>query len=181
MRIVLVGYRGTGKTTVGRILAEALKWPFIDTDPLIELRARLSIADIFARLGEPAFRDLEAAVIADLDEIDPAVIAVGGGAVLRPRNLPHLRQNSLVVWLTASPETLYKRITADATTPSRRPSLTGLAGLEEIRHLLEVREPYYHSAAHLVVDTETNTQRQVAEHILQRVRETEGGSQRRTT
>jgi shikimate kinase len=174
MRVVLVGYRGTGKTTVGQILAEALKWPFIDTDPLIELRAHLSISDIFARLGEPAFRDLESAVIADLAETDPAVIAVGGGAVLRPQNLPCLRANSLVVWLTASPETLYKRMAGDATTASRRPSLTGLAGLEEIRRLLDVREPYYHSAAHMALDTETYTPREVAERILQRVRETTG-------
>jgi shikimate kinase len=174
MRVVLVGYRGTGKTTVGRLLAEALKWPFIDTDPLIELRAHTSIAEMFARFGEPFFRDLESAVIADLAETDPAVIAVGGGAVLRPQNLPYLRANSLVVWLTASVETIYRRMAGDATTASRRPSLTGLAGLQEIRHLLEVREPYYHTAAHLVLDTETDTPPQVAERILQQVRETSG-------
>lgn len=170
MRIVLIGYRGTGKTTVGRLLADALTWPFIDTDPLIEQRAGLDIATIFARHGEPYFRDLESAVIADLDSAGPAVISVGGGAVLRPENVQHLRSGSLVVWLTAPAETLYRRITGDATTTQRRPNLTGLVGLEEVRHLLAVREASYRSAADLAVDTEALSPIQVAERILAHLR-----------
>jgi shikimate kinase len=169
MRVVLVGYRGTGKTTVGQIVAAALGWPFIDTDPLIEQRADLPIAVIFARLGEPYFRDLESAVIADLAGTDPAVISAGGGAVLRPGNVQRLRENSLVVWLTGRAETLHRRIGGDPTTASRRPDLTTLTGLEEIRYLLAIREPYYRSAAHLVLDTEAATPQEVAERIVRHI------------
>lgn len=173
MRVVLVGYRGTGKTTVGRIVAEILGWPFIDTDPLIEQRAALPIAEIFARFGEPHFRDLESAVIADLAGADPSVISAGGGAVLRPTNVQRLQAGSLVVWLTGRAETLQQRIGSDATTAARRPNLTALAGLDEIRHLLEVREPCYRSAAHLVLDTENQRPRQIAERIVEHVRRQE--------
>jgi shikimate kinase len=169
MRVVLVGYRGTGKTTVGRIVAQALDWPFVDIDPLIEQRAGLGIADIFARHGETHFRDLESEVIADLTGTDPAVISAGGGAVLRPENVRHLRRGGLVVWLTARAETLHKRITTDATTASRRPNLTPLTGIDEVRHLLEAREPCYRSAADVALDTETLSPAQVAEQILKHV------------
>ena len=173
MRVVLVGYRGTGKTTVGRIVASTLGWPFIDTDPLIEQRANLPISQIFARFGEPHFRDLESAVIADLADKDPAVISAGGGAVLRPANVQHLRQNSLVVWLTGQAETLHRRIGGDATTASRRPNLTELAGLDEIRLLLAVREPCYRSAAHLVLETEEQSPLQIGAKIVEHIRRQE--------
>lgn len=170
MRVVLVGYRGTGKTTVGRIVAESLGWPFLDTDPLIEQRANLPVREIFARFGEAHFRALESAVIADLASTDPAVISVGGGAVLRPENVERLRSNGLVVWLTASAEALHGRIAGDATTASRRPNLTSLTGLDEIRHLLASREACYRSAAGLILDTEAYSPAQVAEQIVLKVR-----------
>jgi len=175
MRVVLVGYRGTGKTTVGRMVAQALGWPFVDVDPLIEQRGGLDIAAIFARHGEAHFRDLESAVIADLADTDPAVISAGGGAVLRPQNVHHLRRGSLVVWLTASAETLHKRITTDATTTARRPNLTALTGIDEVRHLLKAREPCYRSAADLMLDTEVFSPGQVAERILEHVRRKQRG------
>jgi shikimate kinase len=170
MRVVLVGYRGTGKTTVGRMVAQALGWPFVDIDPLVEQRAGLDIAAIFARYGEAHFRDLESTVIADLADTDPVVISAGGGAVLRPENVQHLRCGSLVVWLTASAETLHKRIAGDVTTAQRRPNLTVLTGIDEIRHLLQVREPCYRSAADVALNTETFSPGQVAERILEHVR-----------
>ncbi len=170
MRLVLIGYRGTGKSTVARLLADTLGWPLVDTDPLIEQRAGLEIAEIFARFGEPHFRDLESAVIADLDARDPAVISVGGGAVLRPANVEHLRRGSLVVWLTAPAETLLARIGGDPTTVARRPNLTSLPGIEEIRHLLAVREPLYRRAADLRFDTAALAPQQVAEQVLEHLR-----------
>jgi shikimate kinase len=157
------------------MLADALGWPFVDVDPLIEQRAGLDIATIFARHGEPHFRDVESAVIADLATTDPAVISAGGGAVLRPENVQHLRQGSLVVWLTASAETLHQRITGDATTAQRRPNLTTLAGIDEVRHLLEVRAPCYRSAADLTLDTETLSRARVTEQILEHVRRHQQG------
>jgi shikimate kinase len=175
MRVVLIGYRGTGKTTVGRMLADALGWPFVDVDPLIEQRTGLDIATIFARHGEAHFRDVESAVIVDLAATEPAVISTGGGAVLRPENVQHLRQGSLVVWLTASAETLHQRIAGDAATAQRRPNLTTLAGIDEVRHLLEVRDPCYRSAADLVLDTESLSLPQVTERILEHVRRRQQG------
>jgi len=166
MRLVLIGYRGTGKTTVGRLLAESLGWPFIDTDPLIEQRAGLPIREIFARFGEDHFRDLESGVIADLDGQDPAVISAGGGAILRDENVAHLRKDSLVVWLTASAETLHQRIAGDATTAARRPNLTNLIGLDEIRPLLAVREPLYRRAADIEISAEFRTPGRIADEIL---------------
>ena len=166
MRIVLIGYRGTGKTTVGQVLADLLGWPLIDTDVLVEQRAGGSIREIFARVGEDGFRDLEAAVIADLRPRDAVVISAGGGAILREANRLALRHNSLVAWLTAPAETLHQRIAADATTAARRPDLTTLTGLSEIRHLLEVREPLYRATADMTVDTGTASPDETAQLIL---------------
>jgi shikimate kinase len=179
MRVVLVGYRGTGKSTVGQILARSLGWPFVDTDLQIEQRAGLAISEIFRRFDEPHFRDLEAAVIADLADTDPAVISAGGGAVLRPQNVEHLRNRSLVVWLTAPAETLHRRIIGDAASPARRPSLTGLPGLDEIRHLLDTREPCYRAAAHLALDTQDLSAEQIAQRIVEYLASPDRGASRR--
>lgn len=167
MRIVLTGYRGTGKSTVGQLLARQLGWPFVDTDPLIEQQAGMVIAEIFRRFGETHFRDLESRVIAGLDSAADAVISAGGGAILREENVRCLKANSLVVWLTAAPETLHGRISGDATTTDRRPELTNLSGLEEIRHLLAKREPLYRRACDVQVDTEGRSAEQIAAVILE--------------
>jgi len=169
MRIVLIGYRGTGKTTVGELLARDLGRPFIDLDPLIEQQAGMSIADIFRRFGEEHFRGLESRVIAGLDPQAEDVISAGGGAILREQNVRLLRGNSLVVWLTASAETLHARIGGDATTAQRRPDLTALSGLAEIRHLLAVREPLYRGACDLEIDTDALSVRQIAERIVEKL------------
>ena len=124
MILTLIGYRATGKTTLARLLAERLGWDWIDADVEIERRAGKSIARIFAEDGEPAFRDLEAQVIADLCRRDRLVLAAGGGAPLRPESRRAMREAGKVVWLTARPETILARMTADATTTARRPNLT---------------------------------------------------------
>ena len=108
--IFLVGYRGTGKTTIGRILAERLGWAFADVDDRIELVAGRSIKDIFATEGEPGFRDREAAALAELCARSGCVVATGGGAILREANRAVLRANGFVVWLTAAPETVWERL-----------------------------------------------------------------------
>ncbi len=166
MIVTLIGYRATGKTTLARLLASRLGWQWLDADVEIERRAKKPIAAIFADDGEPAFRDLEAAVIADLCTRDRLVLAAGGGAPLRPENRQRMRQAGPVVWLTASPQTIFQRMTADATTATRRPSLTDKSPLEEIEHLLAVREPAYREAADFQVDTEGRTPQELAELIL---------------
>src|SRR5262245_13627410 len=116
MLLALIGYRGSGKTAVARLLAARLAWTWVDTDVEVELRAGKSIAAIFADAGEPRFRDLEAQVIGEVAERDRLVLALGGGAVLRPETRDLLKRSAKTVWLTASPDTLWARIQADATT-----------------------------------------------------------------
>ena len=166
MNLILIGYRATGKTTLARLLAERLGWDWIDADVEIERRADKSIARIFAEDGEPAFRDLEAQVIADLCRRDRLVLAAGGGAPLRPESRRAMRQTGKVVWLTARPETILARMSGDTTTTTRRPDLTDKGPLQEIIHLLEVRTPIYQELAHLAMDTEGKTPAELADEIV---------------
>jgi shikimate kinase len=164
--LVLIGYRATGKTTMARLLAQRLQWDWIDADVEIERRAGKSIARMFAEDGEPAFRDLEAQVIAELCSRERLVLAAGGGAPLRPESRQAMRAGGTVVWLQARPETVLQRMSGDATTLSRRPSLTDKNPLDEIVHLLERREPIYRESAHLAIDTEGKTPEQIVAEIL---------------
>ncbi len=166
MNLVLIGYRATGKTTLAQQLAQRLGWDWVDADVEIELRAGKSIARIFTEQGEPAFRNLEAEVIADLCSRGRLVVAAGGGAPLREESRRAMRESGQVVWLTAQPETILARMTGDATTADRRPGLTNRPPLEEIVQLLSRREPIYRESAHLVVDTEGKSPEQLTEEIL---------------
>ena len=164
--IFLIGYRGTGKSTVARLLAAELKWDTVDADVEIERLAKKTIAAIFAEQGEPAFRDLEAGVVAELAGRQRVVIALGGGAVLRTDNRAAIRGAGPVVWLKAAVDTIESRIAADATTAQRRPNLTATGGRAEIETLLAEREPKYRECATLVVATDGKTCAEVANEIL---------------
>ena len=169
MILSLIGYRATGKTTLARLVAERLGWDWIDADTEIELRAGKSISRIFAEDGEPAFRDIEAAVIGEFCRRDRLVLAAGGGAPLRPDNRRAMRARGKVVWLVARPETILARMAADAATPARRPALTDRPALEEIIQLLDSREPIYRETADLIVDTEGGLPAEIAEEIIERL------------
>ena len=166
MFLSLIGYRATGKTALAQLLAKQLNCPWIDADTEIERRAGKSIAQIFAEDGEPAFRDIEAKVVAGLCRRGPLVLAAGGGAPLRAETRRALRAAGKVVWLTARAETILARMAADATTAARRPNLTAQDPLAEIIELLAQREPIYRESAHLVIDTEGKSPAQVVEEIL---------------
>lgn len=166
MNLVLIGYRGTGKTSVGPLLAERLGWKFIDADPYLEAKAGRSIKEIFATQGEPVFRDLEASVIAELAAGDSQVLALGGGAVMREETRRVVSECGKSVWLQASPETIYARIAGDPTTAERRPNLTAQGGLHEISELLTRRAPIYRECADFIVDTEGKDVDQIADEIL---------------
>jgi shikimate kinase len=169
MNIILIGYRATGKTTLARLLADRLGWNWIDADVEIEHRSGKSIARIFAEDGEPVFRDLEAQVIADLCRRDCWIVAAGGGAPLRPESRRAMRESGHVIWLTAAPETIHARMSGDATTAARRPSLTNRGALEEIVHLLQKREPVYRETAHHQIDTEGKSPETLAAEILEKL------------
>jgi shikimate kinase len=170
MILVLIGYRGCGKSAVAQLAALRLGWDWVDADVEIELRAGKSIAAIFADDGETAFRDLESAVLNDLLQRDRIVLALGGGVVLREENRKSLRGacqsgQAKIVWLKAAPEVLWERIQADKTTAARRPNLTVAGGLAEIRHLLTQREPLYQACADTAIDTEQKSLSQIAQEI----------------
>jgi shikimate kinase len=167
--LFLIGYRGTGKTSVARPLALRLGWDWVDADVEIELRAGKSIASIFADDGEPAFRDLEAQVLADLAKRDKLVVACGGGVVLRPENRDILKRGGQVVWLQAAVETIVERLAADVSTSARRPSLTRLGQADEVRHLLEEREPLYRECADVAIVTQGRDPSEIAEIIVQKL------------
>ncbi len=141
MNIVLIGYRGSGKSSIGQKLAQLLWMDFVDTDNLIVERAGKNIREIFEMEGESGFRDRESAMVAEVAAKDNLVIAAGGGVVLRGENVAALKKNGKILWLKASAETLFKRIQADAASNLTRPNLTAAGGLEEVKMLLEERTP----------------------------------------
>lgn len=147
--VFLVGMMGAGKTTLGRSLAQRLGREFIDTDKVLVERTGVPVATIFEIEGEDGFRRREAAVIAELAQGDDRVIATGGGAILAPENRQVMRANGTVVYLRARLEHLWERTRHDAT----RPLLATPDPRATLAMLLEQREPLYHEAAHLVVDT----------------------------
>jgi shikimate kinase len=165
MNLFLVGYRGSGKTTVARLLAPLLGWQALDADEELERRAGRTIQQIFAESGEPTFRDLETAIVAEFAGRDRQVFSLGGGVVLREQNRQAIRQGGKAIWLRAAPATLRARIEADATTAARRPNLTAAGGLAEIEHLLAVRAPLYQALADYIVDADGRRPEAIAEEI----------------
>jgi shikimate kinase len=164
--IILVGSRCTGKTTVGRLLAARLGWPFADADDLIEASAGRSVTEIFAAEGEAGFRTREAAALEELGARVGWVIATGGGAVLREANRRLIRERGFVVWLTATPGTQWERLRVDPTTAARRPNLTAAGGMDEVRALAAAREPLYREVADFVSPTDALSPEAVADAIL---------------
>lgn len=167
--LVLIGYRATGKTATAQRLSAALGRPWFDADQEFTRRAGRSIQQIFADQGEPAFRDLEAELLAELLEREPAVIATGGGVVLRQDNRDRLTAAGTVVWLRARPETILARLAADETSAAMRPALTSKGTADEVFETLAEREPIYAALAQLSVDTDDQSPEQVAEAVLARL------------
>lgn len=153
MNIILIGFRGTGKTTVGKILAQRLGKEFIDADEYLEQKEKRTIKDIFREGGEALFREVEAKIIEELCLLDNKVIATGGGAILREENIRNLKRNGILILLETDVDTVYKRIYADIQTRQRRPNLTNRDGYQEIEYLLEYRRPLYDRIADFVVNT----------------------------
>jgi len=146
-RCVLIGYRCSGKTTVGQVLAARLGWGFADTDAEVERQAGKSVAQIVAEEGWPGFRAREREAVARLTKEKCLVIAVGGGAVMDETNRARLKRGAVVVYLKCDPRTLVGRMAADPQTASRRPSLSGTDALSETEAVLLEREPVYEAAA----------------------------------
>jgi shikimate kinase len=163
MNIVLIGYRGTGKSAMGRLLAARLGRELVSTDAKIVKRAQRTIPEIVAQQGWDYFRDLESDICKELASRDHLVIDTGGGAILRAQNIEALKKNGTVFWLTASVETIVKRIGSD----NQRPSLTGTKSfVDEIQDVLQERTPKYHAAADHVIATDNRSINQLVETVL---------------
>lgn len=163
MNIVLIGYRGTGKSHVGRILADKLSFPYVSIDKAIVLRAGMSIPEIVRLFGWDGFRERESIEVREVAVWDSIVIDTGGGVIERPENIEQLRENGLVVWLKASVDTIVKRIEGG----SDRPALTeGKSFVEEVSEVLERRMPLYRSAAMHEIDTDSLDPEEIATEIV---------------
>jgi shikimate kinase len=146
-RVVLIGYRASGKTSVGQVLAARLGWRFADTDAEVEGQAGRSIAEIVAAEGWPGFRAREREAVGRLCAEKQLVIAAGGGAVLDPANRDEFKRGAVVVYVKSDAATLASRLAADPLTASQRPGLTGADALGEVEQVLGEREPIYEAAA----------------------------------
>jgi shikimate kinase len=166
MNLVLIGYRGSGKSTVGSRLAARLKMRFVDIDDLIEERQGVPISDIVKSHGWGHFRKLERSTIEEISKGDRLIIAPGGGAVLDADNVSVLRKNGFIIWLKADKRTLLKRMNQDPGTNTRRPTLTGKGTSEELKEVMSLREPIYERVSEIRIDTSSLDVETVVENIL---------------
>ncbi|MDP3041293.1 MAG: shikimate kinase [Candidatus Omnitrophota bacterium] len=161
MNIYLVGFMGTGKTSVGRQLAVQKKWNFIDLDELIELKQQRRIVDIFAQDGEAYFRKIEKKFLKEVSTQKKFVVACGGGVVLDPDNIKLMKKTGILICLCATCEAILKRVSVS----THRPILNVAKPRERVELLLKMRAPYY-AQADCTVDTSKLTIKQVAQKII---------------
>jgi shikimate kinase len=159
--LALIGFMGTGKSSVGRLAANLMHFTYLDTDQVIEARAGKTITAIFEQDGEPAFRDWERRVVEELTTRTKTVISTGGGLPVQTGNLESLKSHALVVCLWASPDTIYERVRDHG----HRPLLKDPEPKEKIQALLAAREPFYR-AADVLVNTEMRSVREVAMQVI---------------
>ncbi len=160
--IFLIGFMGVGKSTIAKILAEELNAELIEMDETIEQEAGLTINEIFDKYGETYFRDLESALIGRITKKGGAVVSCGGGAVLREENVAKMKANGTVVFLTATPETIFERVRYS----TNRPLLNGNMNVEYIAQLMKRRQDIYEQAADNVISTDGKDKSQIAEEII---------------
>jgi shikimate kinase len=173
MNIFLIGYRCTGKTSVGRSLAKRLGWSFADTDEKLVKEQGQKISEIVDKKGWAFFRKLEKQVIRCMCRRDRHVVATGGGVVLDEENVKQMKDSGVLVWLRANIDTIGNRMAQDPLTRDYRPALTSEGGVEEIKETLLLRSPYYEKAMDFIVDTDLTDTETVCDNILQKLEENE--------
>lgn len=165
VNIALIGFMGTGKTSVGRLVAEQLHFNYFDTDEMIQSATGKTIAEIFSTCGEPAFRALEEKTVQELASKTQTIISAGGGLPVAPQNLASLKTHSLVVCLWASPAKIWERVK----TQTHRPLLQDSDPQKKIQELLAAREPFY-KQADILLNTECRSLREVAQQVIHQFR-----------
>ena len=166
--IALIGFMGSGKTSIGKYLARTLGYKFLDSDRLVEKKANCSIAEIFEKQGEKKFRELESAVLKDLFGKKNIVLATGGGAILDPQNRTILRDLGTVVWIHATTDTLFDRAIRD----TKRPLLNVEYPRQTFNELLKKRLPIYEASCHVQIDTTNLSYEPTIESIVEAVNTT---------
>jgi shikimate kinase len=166
LNLYLIGYRCTGKSSVGRLLAKALDWTFVDMDHELVTEAGIPIEEIVDSRGWEYFREREAQLLESLSQARQQVISTGGGVVTVPENIDIMRGSGKVVWLHASPGTIAARMEADSSTTGQRPPLHGNNSVVEIEEILAERLPLYEEAMHLQVETDDLSLQEVTESIV---------------
>lgn len=170
MNIYLIGYRCTGKTSVGLMLSERTDWQLVDTDQRIVAHAGMPVSDIVAQNGWSYFREIEKQVLAETAAASRLVVATGGGIVLDPDNRTILEDpGHFTVWLQAAPASIEKRMKADAQTETLRPALTESSLAGEITDTLAARGPFYASAKDMAIDTDQQSIDEICEWILKEI------------
>ena len=159
--IILFGFMGTGKTAIGKLLAEKLNMKYVDMDDIIEEKEKISITEIFATQGEPYFRKVESEVAKEIAEKQGLVVATGGGVVLNPENIKMLEKTGVGICLSASAETIYNRVKHE----THRPLLQVKDPLKKIVDLLKYRAPYYARVSHQI-DTTAMSIPKIVERII---------------
>lgn len=163
--IMLIGFMGSGKTTVSHELSRQMRMPEVDMDAYIVTYAGKSIPDIFAEFGEDVFRDIETACLKEILQTTGQIVSCGGGAVLRDENVKYMKRNGVIVLLTAEPETIYKRVRYS----TDRPILNGHMNIGYIKELMEKRKPRYTEVADLVIETDRKDISAVAGEIILKI------------
>jgi len=171
MRIYLIGYRCTGKTTIGKRLASHHKIEFMDTDEWVQADARQTIARIVKKNGWDFFRDLEKKALKNCQKMTDAVISTGGGIVLNPENREMIRSSGICIWLSANEDTIIARMNNDDATSDMRPSLTDTDLLQETRQLIHQRTPMYEQTHHIKVDTTNHSPDECIQIINRRIKD----------
>ena len=165
-RIILIGYMGAGKTTVGKALSQSLALPFYDLDWYIEERYRRTIPQIFAENGENGFREIEQKILHEVAEFENVIISCGGGVAMRERNVAEMKKNGKVVLLKADPQTILDRVKDS----DERPLLNGHKNVEYIADLMEARRAKYEAAADIVVQTDGKSALEICEEMIHKLR-----------
>ena len=169
MKIFLIGYRCTGKTTIGKILADRLNFDFFDTDLLIEHVSGLNISQIVEKYGWKKFRRLEKDILFNTKKNEDAVIATGGGIITAPENQNFIKKNGFCVWLDADLKTILHRFNNDNKTCLSRPSLTNKDLLKETKELISLRKPLYEKIANIRIDVSSHTPEEIVNIIDRRL------------
>ncbi len=171
MNLFLIGYRCTGKTTIGKSIAAAIDWSFVDADTMLVRECGKPIKEIVDTEGWETFRRMERSTLKQICTEDRQVVATGGGVVLDKANIKAMKTSGMVIWLGATAETILKRMLQDKNTGNFRPALTDKGRMQEIEDMLLKRNPYYESASDFSLQTDDEPLNEISAIIIQRIKD----------